>query len=60
MDGKPLNFGNRQRYLLLNKPVGYLTALSDRQGRRLVTDLLTRNGSSRWDGWITTPRGSCS
>lgn len=41
VDNKPLNFGSRQRYLLLNKPVGYLTALSDRQGRRLVIDLLS-------------------
>jgi 23S rRNA pseudouridine2605 synthase len=30
-------------YLLLNKPRGYLTSLSDPQGRPLVTDLLPRS-----------------
>lgn len=41
VDGKSLVFKPRNLYILLNKPVGYLTALSDREGRRLVTDLLT-------------------
>ena len=29
------------RYIMLNKPRGYVTTLSDEQGRRCVTDLLT-------------------
>ena len=40
VDGKLLSFGARHLYILLNKPVGYLTALSDTRGRPLVTDLL--------------------
>lgn len=41
VDGKLLSFGARHLYILLNKPVGYLTALSDNRGRQLVTELLT-------------------
>ncbi len=40
VDGKLLSFGAKPLYILLNKPVGYLTALSDTRGRPLVTDLL--------------------
>lgn len=40
VDGKQLSFNNKNIYLLLNKPVGYITALKDSQGRPLVTDLL--------------------
>lgn len=40
VDGKPLQFGAKHLYILLNKPVGYITALKDSQGRPLVTDLL--------------------
>ncbi len=32
------------RYIMLNKPRGYVTTLSDEQGRRCVTDLLTDVG----------------
>ena len=32
--------GEKKIYLLLNKPVGYVTTLSDPQGRPIVTDLL--------------------
>lgn len=38
-DGKPIT-GEEKIYLLLNKPVGYVTTLSDPQGRPIVTDLL--------------------
>ena len=39
VDGKPIN---RQRniYILLHKPVGYVTTMHDPQGRPIVTDLL--------------------
>jgi 23S rRNA pseudouridine2605 synthase len=38
-DGKPLA-GEKPVYILLNKPAGYVTTLSDPQGRPIVTDLL--------------------
>ena len=38
-DGSPINL-EKKIYLLLNKPAGYVTTLSDPQGRRIVTDLL--------------------
>ena len=41
VDGKPLTFAEPMVYLMLNKPRGYVTTLSDELGRRCVTDLLT-------------------
>jgi len=38
-DGQPV-CGEENIYLLLNKPAGYVTTLSDPQGRPIVTDLL--------------------
>lgn len=40
VDGKPVVIPSTHRYLLLNKPPGYITTLNDPQGRPLVTDLL--------------------
>lgn len=40
VNGKPLKVSAERLYILLNKPAGYITALKDVQGRRLVTDLL--------------------
>jgi len=40
-DGRPLSPQNRAVYILLNKPKGYVTTLSDPQGRPIVTSLLT-------------------
>lgn len=40
VNGKPLKVSEERLYILLNKPAGYITALKDGQGRRLVTDLL--------------------
>jgi len=40
VDNKLLQFSGKLIYILLNKPVGYITALKDSQGRALVTDLL--------------------
>ena len=38
-DGKPVA-SEQKVYILLNKPTGYVTTLSDPQGRAIVTDLL--------------------
>src|SRR5512136_2934777 len=40
LDGKPLQFPAALLYLLLHKPVGYVTTLADPQGRPTVTQLL--------------------
>lgn len=40
VDGKPLPGPGARRYVLLHKPRGYVTTLSDEQGRRCVTELL--------------------
>lgn len=38
-DGKPIN-SEQTIYLLLNKPTGFVTTLSDPQGRPIITDLI--------------------
>lgn len=40
LDGKRLEWPRQHRYLLLNKPKGYLTAVSDERGRPTVLDLV--------------------
>lgn len=40
VDGKPLKIVAKKLYILLYKPVGYMTTLDDPEGRPLVTDLL--------------------
>jgi 23S rRNA pseudouridine2605 synthase len=40
LDGKPVRFEAGRIYILLNKPVGYVTTLKDPQGRPVVTELL--------------------
>lgn len=40
LDGVPVTAGNRRTYLMLNKPRGYVTTLSDEKGRRTVADLV--------------------
>jgi 23S rRNA pseudouridine2605 synthase len=44
VDGKPLTIASKRLYILLYKPVGYLTTLDDPDGRPLVTDLLKEIG----------------
>ncbi|MDA8414670.1 MAG: pseudouridine synthase [Desulfobacteraceae bacterium] len=44
VDGKPLTITTKKLYILLYKPVGYLTTLDDPEGRPLVTDLLKEVG----------------
>ena len=41
MDGVPLGREPEAVYLMLNKPRGYVTTVSDEQGRKTVMDLLT-------------------
>jgi 23S rRNA pseudouridine2605 synthase len=40
LDGKPVQLENRQIYLALNKPAGYICASNDPQGRALALELL--------------------
>jgi 23S rRNA pseudouridine2605 synthase len=40
LDGKPVKAETARVYILLNKPVGYVTTLKDPQGRPVVTSLL--------------------
>lgn len=40
LDGKPLRAKEKLVYILLNKPRGYVTTLSDEKGRRTVADLV--------------------
>ena len=41
VDGVPLGREPEAVYLMLNKPRGYVTTVSDEQGRKTVMDLLT-------------------
>lgn len=40
VDGKALELSGVKRYIMLNKPRGYVTTMSDEQGRRTATELL--------------------
>jgi len=44
VDGRRIKPVERQRYILLNKPRGYITSRSDPQQRRTVIDLLQEHG----------------
>ena len=44
VDGKPLKPEAKKLYLLLNKPRGYVTTLSDEKGRKTVADLVSDCG----------------
>ncbi len=40
VDGKPVKAATKKRYILLNKPSGYVTTVSDEYGRKTVLDLI--------------------
>ena len=40
LDGEKLSLQTKLRYIMLNKPAGYLSSMSDPQGRHLAVDLL--------------------
>ena len=40
VDGKPLKVEEKRVYILLYKPVGYMTTMKDPEGRPIVSDLL--------------------
>lgn len=44
VDGKPLRPAPKKLYLMLNKPRGYVTTLSDERGRRTVAELVSDCG----------------
>jgi len=41
VDEKPVTFENRKVYILLNKPVGYVTTVKDQFSRKTVIDLVS-------------------
>ncbi|MGE4275771.1 MAG: pseudouridine synthase [Lawsonibacter sp.] len=48
VDGSPLRPGGDRTYLMLNKPRGYVTTLSDEKGRKSVADLVSECGARVW------------
>lgn len=48
VDGRPLPPLDRRTYLVLNKPRGYVTTLSDEKGRRTVAQLVAGCGARVW------------
>lgn len=48
VDGRPLPLLDRRTYLMLNKPRGYVTTLSDEKGRRTVAQLVADCGARVW------------
>lgn len=49
IDGKPLRQKTQTRtYLMLNKPRGYVTTLSDEKGRKNVAELVSDSGVRVW------------
>jgi len=48
VDGVPLKPGGSRTYLMLNKPRGYVTTLSDEKGRKTVAQLVSGCGKRVW------------
>ena len=48
VDGRPLSAPQVRTYLMLNKPRGYVTTLSDERGRRTVAQLVRDCGARVW------------
>ncbi len=47
VDGRQIYMETQKRYILLNKPAGYVCSLSDEKGRPVAADLLKENYSER-------------
>ena len=48
IDGKPIPGLNDRVYLMLNKPRGYVTTLSDERGRKTAAELVADCGTRVW------------
>lgn len=48
LDGVPLRRAEGHTYLMLHKPVGYVTTLSDDKGRKTVAELVADCGARVW------------
>ena len=48
LDGKPVDTAGRRTYIMLHKPRGYVTTLSDEKGRKTVADLVADCGARVW------------
>ena len=48
VDGRPLRGSSPRTYLMLNKPRGYVTTLSDEKGRKTVAALVSGCGKRVW------------
>lgn len=48
LDGKPLISPKSHTYIMLNKPRGYVTTLSDEKGRRTVADIISGCPARVW------------
>lgn len=48
VDGVPLSAGEQRTYIMLNKPRGYVTTLSDEKGRRTVAGLVAACPARVW------------
>ncbi len=48
LDGAPVTGGESRTYLMLNKPRGYVTTLSDERGRKTVAQLIDCCGTRVW------------
>ena len=48
VDGAPLSKAEKRTYLMLNKPRGYVTTLSDEKGRKTVAQLVRGCGARVW------------
>ncbi|MCR5699167.1 MAG: rRNA pseudouridine synthase [Treponemataceae bacterium] len=46
-DGNPVKFEENLRYILLNKPTGYVCSLADEKGRMVAADILKPHYSER-------------
>ena len=52
VDGRPLALEGQKRYLMLNKPRGYVCTLSDEKGRKTVAELVKDCGERDSEGLL--------